>query len=107
VRKHVAVRIDIEKWRFGSMDVLNTAIVLSHHPGWGDGGSDWWWVWRIGMLLFWLVVIALVIFWARRWGPRREPSGIERARDILAERYARGEISGEEYRERLAQLPPA
>jgi uncharacterized membrane protein len=31
-------------------------------------------------------------------------SGVERARGILAERYARGEIDGDEYRERLAQL---
>ena len=32
------------------------------------------------------------------------PSGDERARDILAERFARGELTGEEYRERLEQL---
>jgi uncharacterized membrane protein len=37
------------------------------------------------------------------WG-HREPTPIERAQGILAERYARGEIDGEEYRERLSQL---
>ncbi len=36
--------------------------------------------------------------------PRPETPGIARARDILAERYARGEIDGEEYRGRLDQL---
>lgn len=36
--------------------------------------------------------------------PRVETPGIQRARDILAERYARGEIDGEEYRGRLDQL---
>jgi uncharacterized membrane protein len=29
---------------------------------------------------------------------------MERARDILAERYARGELTVDEYRERLEQL---
>ena len=36
--------------------------------------------------------------------PRVETPGVQRARDILAERYARGEIDGEEYRGRLEQL---
>ena len=36
--------------------------------------------------------------------PRVETPGLQRARDILAERYARGEIDGEEYRGRLDQL---
>jgi len=36
--------------------------------------------------------------------PPVESPGIQRARDILAERYARGEIDGEEYRGRLDQL---
>jgi putative membrane protein len=56
------------------------------------------------MLLFWIVVIGLVIWWARRSAWRRQPTGAERARDILAERFARGEITVEEYRERLAQI---
>jgi len=34
----------------------------------------------------------------------RPPSDIDRARGILAERFARGELTGEEYRERLEQL---
>jgi len=29
---------------------------------------------------------------------------VDRARDILAERYARGELTTDEYRERLEQL---
>ena len=34
----------------------------------------------------------------------RDRSGAERAREILAERYARGELSSDEYRERLEHL---
>ncbi|MGH2531236.1 MAG: SHOCT domain-containing protein [Thermomicrobiales bacterium] len=71
--------------------------------GWrGDGG---WWIG--GPLIFfalWIGILALLwfVFW-RRGGPR-ERSGIDRGRDILAERYARGEISTDEYRERLDRL---
>jgi putative membrane protein len=53
-------------------------------------------------LLLWLAVIGAVVWLLVR--RRREPSGTERARDILAERYARGDLSGDEYRERLEQL---
>jgi uncharacterized membrane protein len=35
---------------------------------------------------------------------RTQRSDTQRATDILAERYARGEVSSEEYRERLEEL---
>jgi hypothetical protein len=38
----------------------------------------------------------------RRPAPKR--SDVERARDVLAERYAGGELTTDEYRERLEQL---
>jgi uncharacterized membrane protein len=49
--------------------------------------------------LFWLVLIGglILLFTRRRW---RRPG----AEAILAERYARGEISADEYRDRLANL---
>jgi putative membrane protein len=69
-------------------------------------GPDHWW-----FLLFplaWLVVIALVIRFVlmrRGWGcwSRAGWPG-DRARGILAERYARGEIGDDEYRTRLDRL---
>jgi putative membrane protein len=76
---------------------MNTLTLLAGTAG--DGHHGWW------------VVAALVgrgdrgLVWfftcRRRPGER---SGADRARDILAERFARGELSVEEYRERLAQL---
>jgi putative membrane protein len=59
------------------------------------GGHTWWPL----LWLFWLILIGLLIFlFARRsW---RGPG----AKAILAERYARGEITADEYRERLANL---
>jgi putative membrane protein len=80
------------------MNTLNafTSVVASH------GEHDHFWF-PFGLL--WLVLLGaivwLVFFRARRY---HQPSGMDRARDILAERYARGEITGEEYRERLEQL---
>ncbi|MCZ7527924.1 MAG: SHOCT domain-containing protein [Acidimicrobiia bacterium] len=75
-----------------------------HDHMWGDG---WGWMWLLGTVvmvaLVGLAVAALV--WGARAG--RAPGagdGRARARDILAERYARGEITTEEYRERLQEL---
>ena len=66
----------------------------------GDWDGGWWIVWP----LFWLAVVAGVVwFFTRRRGPRGRDGG-DRAREILAERFASGELSGDEYRERLAQL---
>lgn len=84
------------------MDVtFLTSLLASHGDEWGHHG--WWPLWP----LLWLAVIATVVwlFVRRRpGGGGGGRSGTERARDILAERYARGEIAGEEYRERLEQL---
>lgn len=69
----------------------------------GDSEEHWWFVFPFFWLL-WVGVIATVLFvvFRRRSG---RCAGTDRARAILAERFARGEISGEELRERLAQLP--
>jgi putative membrane protein len=73
------------------------ALLADHRDGWGHG---WWPVWPI----LWLaVIVAVVWFLSRRWGdPRR--GAPDRAKEILAERFARGELSADEYRERLAEL---
>jgi putative membrane protein len=83
-----------------TLALLQTATLLAdHRDGWGHG---WWPLWPF----LWLAVavaVAVVWFLSRR---RREPrsGGLDRAREILAERYARGELSSEEYRQRLAEL---
>lgn len=89
------------------MELVHYAgILLTLPPFWHDHGhlSGWWLLWRFGMMFFWLAFFIGLIWWFRRCGHPRERSGTERARDILAERYARGELSGEEYRERLSGL---
>jgi len=71
-----------------------------HHDGWDGGG---WWLWGFSMMVFWIAVMALVVWLlARRGSPGPTPH--DSARAILAERYARGEITTEEYHERLDAL---
>ncbi|MFF5211118.1 SHOCT domain-containing protein [Streptosporangium sp. NPDC000396] len=79
--------------------------------GWGHmWGGGWGWLWGGLMMLFWVGLIALVVWLVTRAAsgsrpaPPPERSGLDRARDILSERYARGEISTEEYRDRLTHL---
>lgn len=76
------------------------------HDGWGWGG---WVLMALVMVVFWVVVIALVAFAVRYLssnrgsGPLPGPTA-NRAEDVLAGRYARGEIDDDEYRKRLALL---
>ncbi len=81
--------------------IFGLAVLLTHAgDGWGPGG---WWPWPLFMAAFWLGVIfvATRLFRGGRW---RERSAVERAKDILAERYARGELTTDEYMERITQL---
>lgn len=70
-------------------------MVLAH----GDGPGWWRGIWLVWIVLFWG---AVAFFLWRRRGWRRPPSAS--GESVLAERYARGEISDVEYRERLAVL---
>jgi putative membrane protein len=80
------------------MDVL-AALPLLTHTGDDWGHHAWWPLWPI----LWLAVIGTVVWlFVRRRTRRRDP--LDRAREVLAERYARGELTGEEYRSRLDDL---
>jgi len=78
---------------------------------WYDHDMGWWGYagMGIGMVLFWVLVIggivALVIFVSGDRTTRQGPSvDVPSAEQILAARYARGEISETEYRDRIAIL---
>ena len=74
---------------------------------WYDHDMGWWGYagMGIGMVLFWALIVAgivaLVLYVA---GDRRTQQPPQSANEILAARFARGEISETEYRDRLAIL---
>jgi putative membrane protein len=81
--------------------------LLASGSGWHDHG--WVWLWPLVPLIWILVfiLIARLFFWRRRgpWHPcHHDPTA--QARAVLAERYARGEISHDEYNDRLGHLQP-
>jgi putative membrane protein len=74
---------------------------------WYDHNMGWWGYagMGIGMILFWALIaggiVALVIFVS---GDRQTQQPSPSPEQILAARFARGEISESEYRDRLAVL---
>jgi putative membrane protein len=80
------------------MTTLTDITPFLANSNWDHDGFWWGPFW-----LLWLVVIGTVI-WLLARRTRQAPTGIDRAKDILAERYAKGEISRDEYRERLTEL---
>ncbi len=68
--------------------------------GYGMGGG-WWLLW----LIFWiLVIIGLVLLIKYLWEGGAAKKGPESALEILKKRYARGEISKEEFEEKKKDL---
>ncbi len=66
--------------------------------GWG-GGWSWGWFGVLHMLLWWVLIILGIVVLAR-WlfgGASRRDVPERRALEILAERYARGEIDREQF----------
>lgn len=72
----------------------------------GGGMDGFWWPWVFGLLLVVGVVVLLVVLVKALSGRslNNGNNGRSRGRGILDERYARGELSTEEYRERLNAL---
>jgi putative membrane protein len=76
---------------------------------WGNGMGGWGYVlMTVSMLLFWGLLIAGVVLLVRYLGgDRRQPPSTTAGpdpRSLLAERFARGEINEDDYRQRLKVL---
>ncbi|MGH7922207.1 MAG: SHOCT domain-containing protein [Candidatus Dormibacteraceae bacterium] len=93
-----------------------TILPLAWHA-WAGGGGSWGFPWFFVFSLLWLCLLGAIavgaVFLVRARHPwrqaeaREQPAGeasVQHARAILHERYARGDISTEEYRERMEQL---
>ena len=79
-------------------------MMFDHYNGW-----DWgdWLAMSLMMLLVWGAVAAAVVWAVRavRTGEQRQAgAGPDPAEQVLAERYARGEIDEDEYRRRSEVL---
>jgi putative membrane protein len=77
---------------------------------WGNGMDGWGFaLMSVSTALFWVLVIAGTVLLVRYLGdhrpqaPDRSPRPVD-AEQILAERFARGEIDDDEYRRRLEVL---
>jgi putative membrane protein len=70
---------------------------LLAEAGWAGGHA-----WFLIFPLLWIgLFVTLILMWRGRWGYR---GGSTSAEDVLADRFARGEISADEYRQRLDVL---
>ena len=71
-------------------------------PGWGMGG---WMMVSYGfvVLLFLVGIVVALVALSRRTG-RSGPPATPTVKELLAQRYARGEIDDEEYFQRLSVL---
>jgi putative membrane protein len=79
-----------------AVDLTMASEVLARAENWGPGG--WW---PIFPLLWFLVIGILVVALFRRGGSRQPNRSAE---SVLGERFARGEIGEDEYRDRLNVL---
>ena len=84
------------------------AMMWGYDWGWGA-----WLVMSMMMVLFWGLVIAGIVVLVRylAGGRQGDPPAVDRgqasAEELLAERFARGEIDAEEYTSRRELLRPA
>jgi putative membrane protein len=78
-----------------TIDHMTALLAYTAHPyGWGGGPGLWFLV----PATFWLLVlVAAVVWWRRRPADPRPES-------VLGEAFARGQITEDEYRSRLAVL---
>jgi putative membrane protein len=86
-------------------EILSQTDGWDHMNGWGGG---WMWLWGVAMMTLFVILIVWLIRAAGAVSTpvvdpaRRDPN--DRAREILGERFAKGELTTEEYRERTSEL---
>jgi len=67
---------------------------------WGDGMMGWWGLGFVFFILFWVAVIWFIVWIVRRATGKGGPCmgmGTKSALDIAKERYAKGEITKEQF----------
>jgi len=75
-------------------------VMTRWHDGWGPGA---WIAMAFVMLVFWTIIVGALVAIVRSGHLRdhdHSPSRLHDAERILAERFARGEIEADEYKQR-------
>lgn len=81
--------------------MLTTALATAAmHGGFGHPGGPWF----LLIPLFWILVIGVIVAVFGRSRFRNWHGGTGGARQVLAQRYANGDIDEQEYRARLEVL---
>lgn len=93
------------------LTTLAAQAAAMHPGGWNDGDAPAFWpVFPITFGLFWLAVLGTVFYLIRRRMTTNATAAaaaadpMTRARSVLAERFARGEIDEDEYLMRMSTL---
>ncbi|MDI2125459.1 SHOCT domain-containing protein [Yinghuangia seranimata] len=88
-----------------------STVAFVHRGGhMGDDDTAWMWVFGPVMMILGIALIALLVWWLTTRADRPRIPGPEAGQgpvtpeEVLAMRYARGELSTEEYREAVEQL---
>ena len=104
-------RTKLRRAALASFSIMPAVALAQERPyEWGWGMHPMWWGWGLGMMLmmflFWgLIIVGLVVL--IRWliGQSREARS-DSALEILRQRYARGEISEEQFDAMRRDLSP-
>jgi len=85
--------------------IPTTALLFADFDMHGDFSTGWWIVMMLGMVVFWGLIIVGVVWIVREIvGSRTRHEATETPIALLERRFAAGEISADEYRERKAVL---
>lgn len=95
--------------------IIETDRMVKAHPGYGYhmngyGMGENWNGWAISHMVFWIVLLGLLLFAvvsvlrSSRSDEDQRKNDRPSARELLDERYARGEIDREEYLQRKKDL---
>ncbi len=93
---------------------MYSTLATLAHLGDGDGYDHMWgggtygWIWGALMMTVMIVAIGALVVWLVRGGAQspapRPPDPTHDAKAILARRLAEGDITPDEYKERLSHL---
>ena len=98
-----ALGLPATAWAQGSPDRPRAPWEMMHDWGWGSG---WMWLMPLFMMAWFALMIAVIVLLVRWLGGVNggRSASARTARDILDERYARGEIDREEYLQRQKDI---